>query len=219
MHAVIRRDAFFGPACGAGIRSTMWQQRHMTQSHAAIEWGTIAALLFTGCIGLGLAWIGRGYWLTSRTTRDGIAATARIDRLHYTGPYLGGRFFAAVTFRDADGAEQAAEIPLSAAIWNRLREGRSVGILYSATDPYIATLGGRRMRAFSEAAGAIFFVLGVLLALGAVWLIVSSLAGRFGSAPNPLALLRASTDRDGARRAEHPVARVAQPRDDVAVIV
>jgi hypothetical protein len=76
----------------------------------APEWGTIAALLFVGCLGLGLAWIGRGYWLTSRTTRDGVAANAVIDRLDYTGPYLAGRFFARVSFRDAAGAEQAAAL-------------------------------------------------------------------------------------------------------------
>jgi uncharacterized protein DUF3592 len=177
MHVVIRRAAFFGPAYRAGIRSTTWQHRTMAQSHAAIDWGLIAALLFTGCIGLGLAWIGRGYWLTSRTTRGGVAATAVIDRLDYTGPYVAGRFFAAVSFRDAAGAAHVAEIALPAAVWNRLREGRSVRILYSATDPQSATLGGRPMRALSEAAGAIFIVLGVLLALGAAWLIVSSMAG------------------------------------------
>ena len=149
----------------------------MTQSHVAIEWGLIAALLFTAFIGLGLAWIGRGYWLTSRTTRDGVTTTAVIDRLHYTGPYLAGRFFAAVSFRDAAGAERTAEIALPAAVWNRMREGRAVRILYSATDPQSVTLGGRRLRALSEAAGAIFVVLGVLLALGAAWLIVSSLTG------------------------------------------
>lgn len=140
-------------------------------------WGTIGALLFTGCIGLGLAWIGRGYWLTSRTTRGGVATTAVIERLDYTGPYLVGRFFAVVSFRDAAGDGHAAEVRLPAAQWNRLREGRSVRILYSATDPQIVTLGGRSMRTFSEAAGAIFIVLGVVIALVAGWLLVAGLLG------------------------------------------
>jgi uncharacterized protein DUF3592 len=148
----------------------------MAQSHAATAWGTIAVLLFTGCIGIGLAWIGRGYWVLSRTTRDGVAATAVIDRLGYTGPYVVGRFFAMVSFRDAGGVSRSAEIVLPSVQWNRLREGREIPILYSATDPQSVTLGGRGLRALSEAAGAIFVVLGVLIALIAVWILVRGLA-------------------------------------------
>jgi hypothetical protein len=148
----------------------------MAQSHVAIPWGTIAALLFTGCIGAGLAWIGRGYGLLARATRDGVAATAVIERLAYTGPYVVGRFFALVSFRDADGISRSAEITLPAVVWNRLREGRALPVLYSAADPHSVTLGGHESRALFEAAGAMFVVLGVIIALTAVWILVHGLA-------------------------------------------
>ena len=149
----------------------------MTQSHEATAWGTIAVLLFTGCIGAGLAWIGRGYWRIARTTRDGVGATALIDRLAYTGPYLLGRFFAEVSFLDAAGIRRTAQLPLPVAQWNRLREGRSLPILYSATDPERVTLGGRRMRALFEVTGATFVVLGLLIAAGVAWLLIGGLFG------------------------------------------
>jgi hypothetical protein len=147
----------------------------MVHGHAADVLGTIAVLLFTVCIGVGLAWIGRGYWLLSRATRSGVAATAVIERLGYTGPYVVGRFFAVVSFRDAGGVSRSAEIVLPAMQWNRLREGRAIPVLYSATDPQSVTLGGRGMRALSEAAGAVFVLLGVLIALVAAWLLVRGL--------------------------------------------
>ena len=164
----------------------------MTHSLEVTAWATIAALLFTGCIGLGLAWIGRGYWLTSRTTRDGVAATAVIDRLGYTGPYLVGRFFALVSFQDAAGIGHVGQIDLPNVQWNRLREGRRVDILYSATDPGRVTLGGRRMRALSEAAGAIFVALGVAIALTVAWILVGGLFGWGG-----IASLRPSDQQQG----------------------
>jgi hypothetical protein len=142
-----------------------------------IAWGLVAVLLFTGSIGVGLAWIGRGYWLTSRTTRGGVPATALVERLGYTGPYVVGSFFATVSFRDAAGIEHAAQIALPNVQWNRLREGRRIPILYSATDPSSVTLGGTRMRALSETAGAIFVVLGVLIASMAVWILAGVLFG------------------------------------------
>jgi hypothetical protein len=142
-----------------------------------ISWGLVAVLLFTGSIGVGLAWIGRGYWLNSRITRDGVAATAVIERLGYTGPYVMGSFFATVSFRDAAGTERAAQIALSRIRWNRLREGLRIPILYSVTDPSSVTLGGTRMRALSEAAGVIFVVLGLLIASMAVWILAGVLFG------------------------------------------
>jgi len=155
----------------------------MAQSHEEAAWGTIAALLFTGCIGVGLAWIGRGYWLNSRATRDGVVATATIDRLGYTGPYLVGRFFALVSFRDGAGVSHVAELVLPVAQWNRLREGQALRVLYSAADPRTVTLGGPRMRALSEAAGAIFVVLGALIALTAAWILIGGLLGWGGMQP------------------------------------
>lgn len=162
---VVRRSVCAGAAipCDAS----------MTQSHELAAWGTIAVLLLTGCIGVGLAWIGRGYWLASRTTQDGVAATAVIDRLDYTGPYLVGRFFALVSFRDVAGIERVGRIALPNLQWNRLREGRAVDILYSATDPGHVTLGGKRMRALTEAAGAIFVALGLLIVLAVAWILVA----------------------------------------------
>jgi hypothetical protein len=56
-------------------------------------------------------------------------------------------------------------------------------ILYSATDPQTVTFGGSGMRALSEAAGAIFFALGVLIALTAGWILVWGLAGCCGIEP------------------------------------
>jgi uncharacterized membrane protein YphA (DoxX/SURF4 family) len=144
---------------------------------AATAWGTIAALLFVACIGIGLALIGRGYWLNSRATRDGVAATATIERLDYTGPYLVGRFFALVSFHDDTGASHAAQIVLPNLVWNRLRVGRPIPILYSATDPHSVTLGGRRIRALWEAAGTIFVAIGLLLVLIAAALLVGGLTG------------------------------------------
>ena len=149
----------------------------------ANAWATIAVLLFTGSIGVGLAWIGRGYWLTSRTTRDGVAATAVIDRLGYTGPYLVGRFFALVSFQDVAGTRHVGQIDLPNVQWNRLREGRRVDILYSATDPGRVTLRGRRMRALNEAAGAIFVALGIVIALTVGWILVAGLFGWGGIQP------------------------------------
>jgi hypothetical protein len=137
--------------------------------------GTIAVLLFKCCIGIGLAWIGRGYWLLARTTRDGVAATAVIERLGYTGPYVVGRFFAVVSFRDAGGVSRSAEIILPAVQWNRLREGRAISVLYSSTDPQSVTLGGRGLRALSEAAGALFVVIGVGIVLTVAWILVRGL--------------------------------------------
>ena len=155
----------------------------MTHSLEATTWATVAALLFTGSIGVGLAWIGRGYWRNARTTRDGVAATAVIDRLGYTGPYLVGRFFALVSFQDVAGSRHLGRIDLPNVQWNRLREGRRVDILYSATDPGRVTLGGRRMRALSEAAGAIFVALGVAIALMVAWILIGGLLGCCGIQP------------------------------------
>jgi hypothetical protein len=149
----------------------------MTQSHEAAAWGTIAVLVLIGCCGVGLAWIGRKYWLNARATRGGIGAAAVIDRLDYTGPYLVGRFFALVSFRDSAGTSHAAKLVLPNLQWNRLREGQPIRILYSATDPQSVTLGGRRMRALSEAAGAISVVLGLLIAVTAAWILVGGLLG------------------------------------------
>ncbi len=153
------------------------------QSHAADAWGTIAALLFTGSVGVGLAWIGRAYWLTSRSTRAGVAATAVIDRLEYSGPYVMGQFFAVVSYEDAAGISQAAQIGVSRIVWNRLREGRSIPILYSPADPQRATLGGQRRRALSEAAGAVFVVLGVFIVMTTTWILIAGLAGWGGMQP------------------------------------
>jgi hypothetical protein len=149
----------------------------MTHSYAATAWATIAVLLGTGCIGVGLAWIGFKFWHNARATRDGVDATAVIDRLDYTGPYLMGRFFALVSFRDGAGTSHTAELVLPNLQWNRLREGQPLRILYSATDPSIVTLGGRRMRAVTEASGAIFVVLGVLIALTMAWILDGGLLG------------------------------------------
>ena len=146
-----------------------------------ISWGLVGVLLFTGCIGIGLAWIGRGYWLNARTTRDGVAANAIVERLGYTGPYVAGNFFATVSFRDAADIERAAQIALPNLVWNRLREGSRVTVLYSMTDPSSVTLGGTRLRALSEAAGAIFVVLGILIALIAAWIVAGVLSGSTSS--------------------------------------
>jgi hypothetical protein len=153
------------------------------ESDGTAAWGTIAGLLFTGCIGVGLAWIGRAYWVLSRRTRDGVAATAVIERLAYTGPYLVGRFFALVSFRDVGGISRSAKIVLPAVVWNRLREGRAVAILYSATDPQSVTLGGRGLRTLNEVAGAIFVLLGLLIALTAAWILIAGLFGWGGVPP------------------------------------
>ena len=88
--------------------------------------GLMAVLLFVSGGGIGLAWVGCGWWRQARTTRGGIPTMARIDRLAYTGPYLMGRFFASISDNDVKGSNQTAELAPTSVQWNRSREGQSL---------------------------------------------------------------------------------------------
>jgi hypothetical protein len=138
----------------------------------AVFWEMVAALV-TG-IGQGLIWIEVGYCRNVRQTRGSVPATATIDKLDYTGRYLMGRFFALVSFRDAAGIQHAAGLPLTPYIWNRLREGRTLRILYAPSDPRNVSLAGRGVRAVS---GPVFVTIGSFLTVQELWLLVGGLVG------------------------------------------
>ena len=142
--------------------------------HSAVVWEMIAALVMVTIIGLGLLWIGIGYCRNVRQTRGSVPATATIDKLDYTGNYLTGRFFALVSFRDAPGVRHTARLPLTPYIWSRLREGRSLPILYAPTDPRDVSLGGRGIR---RVGGVLFIAIGSFLTLLGPWLLIGGLLG------------------------------------------
>ena len=141
---------------------------------SAAFWETIVALVMVTGIGLGLVWIGIGYCRNVRAIHGGIAAAATIDKLDYTGRYLTGRFFALISFRDATGLRHAARLPLMPYIWNRLREGGTLHIVYAPADPRIVSRVGPGLQRF---AGVVFVGIGSFLTLLGLWLLIGGLLG------------------------------------------
>ena len=140
-------------------------------------WGVVAFLLFVAAIGCGLVWCGLGFWRSVAATRDGIAVVARIDKLEYTGNYITGRFFAAISFQDAMGGHHATRLALAPKQWNMMREGNALHILYSEANPMNVSIGGQGFRTLVRFSGIIFVVLGIGVIGVALWMLVGGLAG------------------------------------------
>jgi hypothetical protein len=141
--------------------------------HASF-WETIAALLLPGGIGLGLGWLGAGLCREARENRGGLPTTATIDKLDYTGNYLTGRFFAMVSFRDASAWPHQARLGLAPYMWNRLREGGKLAIVYNPAAPWKVGLAGQALR---NIAGIIFVTIGSGLVLLSLWMLIGGLLG------------------------------------------
>ncbi len=137
-------------------------------------WGTIAALLLPGGIGIGLAWLGSGFCREARDNRGGLPTTATIDKLDYTGNYLTGRFFAIVSFRDASARPRQAKLGLAPFMWNRLRAGGTLPIVYNPAAPWKVGLAGQ---AFRNVAGTILVAIGIGLVVLTLWMLIGGLVG------------------------------------------
>jgi hypothetical protein len=149
----------------------------MKGPHIVGFWGMTSVLIFVGGIGTGLIWLGLGLWRNVRATKDGIPANAVIDKLEYSGNYLTGRFFARISFTDATGARLSTHLSLAPAVWNRMREGGPLRILYSAADPRNVSLGGPGFRDLSRLAGIAFMAIGAVIAAVALYILIGGLSG------------------------------------------
>jgi hypothetical protein len=141
--------------------------------HASF-WETIGALLIPAGIGIGMAWLGAGLCREARQNRGGLPTTATIDALDYTGNYLTGRFFATVSFRDAAARHHQARLGLAPYIWNRLRAGGTLAIVYDPAIPENVGLAGQALR---NVAGIIFVTIGIGLVLLTLWMLIGGLMG------------------------------------------